>query len=57
MHTRDIQESAVRALGKLGDERAVEPLLGLLRHEDSDIQESAIEELREFGDERVEPLI
>ena len=57
MHS-DIQESAVRALGDLGDERAVEPLIGLLSHEDSDIQYYAVQALGDLGDERaVEPLI
>ena len=49
---------AARALGKLGDLRAVEPLIQALKTEGWVVRESAIWALGELGDLRaVEPLI
>lgn len=50
--------SAARALGSLGDARAVDPLVNALENEDFLVQRSASEALGEFRDLRaVDPLI
>jgi HEAT repeat protein len=52
-----VQES-VAALGKIGDRRAVEPLLPLLTHDDSSVANAAADALAKLGDRRaVEPLL
>lgn len=52
----DIRQSAVRALGEIGDERAVGPIITVLK--DNDIRQSAVWALGEIGDERaVGPII
>lgn len=49
---------AAKALGQIGDVRAVDPLIMALRDEDPDVRESAAEALGKIGDVRsVEPLI
>jgi len=49
---------AVQILGEIGDGRAVEPLIDLLKHKTSFIREKAAEALSNIGDVRaVEPLI
>jgi HEAT repeat protein len=53
-----VRRSVAEALGAIGDERAVEPLIETLRYEGSDVRRSAAEALGEIGDGRaVEPLI
>ncbi len=55
-----VRKAAVATLGKIGDERAVEPLIEVLSYDDGDenVHEAAAEALGEIGDERtVEPLI
>jgi len=55
----DMQQAAAKALGQLGDTRAVEPLIAAL-HEDrnSNVRQAAAEALGQLGDTRaVEPLI
>ena len=54
----DGNTSAVRALGEIGDARAVEPLIGVLRDENWWVRSCAAEALGKIGDTRaVEPLI
>ena len=53
-----VRKAAVATLGKIGDERAVEPLIGVLSDDDWRVRWSAAEALGKIGDERaVEPLI
>ena len=53
-----MRQAAVRALGQIGDARAVEPLIATLKHWDKDVQQAAAEALGEIGDaQAVEPLI
>lgn len=53
-----VRYCAVRALGQLGDPRAVEPLIELLSAPDSSTHDAAADALGELGDPRaVEPLI
>jgi bilin biosynthesis protein len=53
-----IRSSASLALGKLGNKRAVEPLIRGLGSENSIVRESSVLLLIEIGDGRaVEPLI
>ena len=53
----EIRQAAADALGKIGDSRAVEPLIGVLDI-DRDVSEAAAWALGEIGDARaVEPLI
>jgi len=44
-----VRETAVKALGEIGDERAVEPLIGILLDENLNLRMVAAEELRKFG--------
>ncbi len=54
----DVRRAAVGALEALGDPRAIEPLIGALRHRDEDVRCAAAEALGKLGDARaVEPLI
>jgi len=54
----NVREKAASALGKIGDERAVEPLIQALKDEDSDVRGRAADALGNIGDGRaVEPLI
>ena len=49
---------AIRALGRIGDRRAVEPLIEMLANSNSDFREAAIGALGDLGDERaIAPLI
>ena len=53
-----VRRTAARALGELGDRRAVEPLTAVLRDRDADVREAAASALRQIGDPRlVERLI
>jgi HEAT repeat protein len=53
-----IQTTAITALGRIGDERAVEPLLALLKHRKEDVREKVIYALGYIGDARaVEALL
>ena len=55
---RIVRQDAANALGKIGDERAVEPLIKALRDKDGIVRDYAVKALETFGDERaVEPLI
>ena len=55
---RGVRIVAARALGELGDPRAVEPLIAALKDEDEDVRWFAAEALGELGDVRaVAPLI
>ena len=50
--------AAAWALGKIGDKRAVEPLIEALKHEHVGLRATSADSLGELGDERaVEPLI
>jgi HEAT repeat protein/CheY-like chemotaxis protein len=50
--------AVAEALGRIGDERAVEPLLGLLEDRDRDVRQAAVAALGRIGDERaLEPLL
>jgi HEAT repeat protein len=49
---------AVEALGKIGDARAVDPLIAALKDEDSNVRKNAAEALGKIGNARVvDPLI
>lgn len=49
---------AARALGKIRDQRAVEPLLAALKSDDLDLCKAAVYALGKFGDTRfIEPLV
>jgi HEAT repeat protein len=53
-----VRESAAKALGRLGDKRALEPLITCLKDEDARVYKSAAAALANLGHERaVEPLI
>ena len=53
-----VRGEAAEALGEIGDERAVEPLIHALKDRDKAVRWKAAEALGEIGDERaVEPLI
>jgi HEAT repeat protein len=53
-----VRRAAVKALGKIGDPRAIEPLITALKDENRDVREEAAWALGELGDPRaVEPLI
>ena len=57
---KEVRQAASRALGEIGDVRAVEPLIALLCDEDEDekLRKSATAALGKIGDARaVEPLI
>ena len=54
----DVRSEAVEAVGKIGDKRAVEPLIQALNDENKYVREGAALALAEIGDKRaVEPLI
>jgi len=60
LHSSDeeVREEAARALGELGDTRAVEPLIALLRDENRYVRREAAKSLGKIGDERaIVPLI
>ena len=49
---------AAKGLGKLGDERGVDPLIETLSDDDRDVREAAAKALEQLGDKRaVDPLI
>ncbi len=53
-----VRQEAASALGRSGNERAVEPLLAALHDKDSPVQREAASALGQLGDERaVEPLV
>jgi HEAT repeat protein len=52
----DVRQGAAKALGEIGDERAVEPLMKALRR-DSYVRWSAVVALGKIGKSAVEPLI
>jgi hypothetical protein len=53
-----MRRNAAAALGKLGDTRAVEPLITVLGDKDRDVRRNAVAALGQLGDSRaVEPLI
>ncbi len=55
---RSVRENAAKSLIKLGDGRAVEPLIAALEDSAREVRRGAVEALRQFGDLRaVEPLI
>ena len=55
---RQVQCDAAKALGKIGDERAVEPLINALKNKDGNVRRESAEALGKIGDTRaVEPLV
>ena len=52
-----VRAAAAAALGKLGDTRAVGPLLDLLRDEDAQVRASAAGALGPLGDPRALPAL
>jgi len=57
-HYLEVRAKAAEALGKIGDKRAIEPLIAALRDKDDRVQQAAAEALGKIADERaVEPLI
>ncbi len=58
LKNKRIQEAAAKALGRIRDNRAVDPLIAALDHKDQDVQMAAAEALGLIGDLRaVAPLI
>jgi len=53
----DIRENAAVTLGKIKDERAVQPLIEMLPDEEWEIEKAATDALIEIGEPAVEPLI
>jgi HEAT repeat protein len=53
----NVRGAAVGALGQLGDDRAVEPLIGALHDKNADVRGAAMEALTAIGVSAVEPLI
>ncbi len=55
--SKDMREAATRALGKIGDPRAAEPLVAALGDQKGDVRRGAVMALRTMGDLRAaEPL-
>ena len=53
-----VRQQALSALGKIGDERALKPLLRCLRDEEPGIRREAVKALRYFDSDRaIEPII
>jgi HEAT repeat protein len=53
-----LRQAAAETLGKLGDPRAVKPLIAALKDENAEVRQAAAEALGEIGDPHaVEPLI
>jgi HEAT repeat protein len=52
-----VRQKAVEALGKLGDTRAVEPLIIALKDNNSDVQETAAKALRKLKTPTIESLL
>ena len=52
-----VREAAAEALGRLGDARAVQPLIRCVREGDADLRTVALEALLELRKPAVEPLI
>jgi HEAT repeat protein len=52
-----VREDAARVLGKIGDVRAVEPLIAVLKEDDKFVRQAASRTLQEIGMPAVEPLI
>jgi HEAT repeat protein len=48
----DARKEAAEALGKIGDARAVDPLVAGLKHHDSAVRDAAAEALEKIGDAR-----
>ena len=56
--TPKIRDRAAEALGKVGGEKGVEPLIQALKDEELFVRKTAVKALGEVGDERaIEPLI
>ncbi|MCQ8893859.1 MAG: HEAT repeat domain-containing protein [Methanolinea sp.] len=53
----EVREEAARALGELGDRRAVDPLIGLLSDENRYVRREAAKSLGRIGDERAIPAL
>ncbi len=52
-----VRWAAARALGEIGDERSIEPLIRSFGDEDEDVCEAAYDALAEIGKPAIEPLI
>ncbi len=53
----EIRIQAARTLGKLGDERAIEPLIAALKDPYREVREAAVMALGQFGELAFEPLV
>ncbi len=52
-----IRDNAVAALGEIGDKRAMEPLIEVLKDEDEEVPSWVLDALIKIGEPSVEPLI
>lgn len=56
-HDEEIREEAARALGELGDRRAVNPLIELLNDDNRYVRREAAKSLGKIGDEKAIPAL
>ncbi|MBZ0318985.1 MAG: HEAT repeat domain-containing protein [Anaerolineae bacterium] len=54
----DVRREAAKALGEIGDARAIQPLISVLNHSDWHVRDAAVEALGKIGDARaINPLL
>jgi len=55
----DALTSAISALGGLGDERSIKPMIALMKHKDWSVRRAAVKALNQFGapEEALKPLL
>ena len=53
----NVRKNLVFILGKIGDPRAIEPMIALLENPDSQLQKIVAENVKKFNTESVDPLI
>lgn len=57
MESSNLKSGTARALGKIGDSRAIGPLIDMLRDPENKVVDAASDALTKFGKPAVEPLI